>query len=124
MTKKILIVDDEESVRDAFELALEPAGYEIKTVCDGQQGVDAVKANRPDMIFLDLKMPVMDGVEALRQIKSFDSTIPVYIVTAFEMEYMDGIQRARSDGLLFNLAAKPLRPEQVVALAQSMIGMP
>ena len=56
--KNILVIDDEESVRDAYSLTLEAAGYHVDLAEDGLAGLDAVRRKRPDMIFLDLNMPV------------------------------------------------------------------
>jgi CheY-like chemotaxis protein len=123
MTKKqILIIDDDRAVRDAFELALADKGYVVQLAEGGQIGLDLAVTQRPDLIFLDLKMPGMDGVETLRRLHAIDSTIPVYIVTAFAQEFMDQLRRARQEGMHFQLAAKPLSPAQIRIIAWTLLG--
>lgn len=122
MNNQILVIDDERAVRDSFELALEDEGFEIRTAENGLEGVEKVKELKPDLVFLDLKMPKLDGVETLRQIKALDTSIPVYIVTAFQREFMEPLNNAVADGLQFELAAKPLSAEQIVAIAKAKLG--
>ena len=121
MTKRVLVIDDERAVRDAFELALED-DFEIDTAEDGEVGLERVRLERPDLVFLDLKMPNLDGVGTLRGIKQIDETIPVYIVTAFQREFMEPLNQAVADGLMFELAAKPLSAEQILAIAKAKLG--
>lgn len=118
--KRILVIDDERPVRDAFELALCDQ-YEVGLAEDGETGIKAAATRRPDLVFLDLKMPGLDGIETLRRLEAADPSLKVYIVTAFAQEYMSGLQAAKQDGLRFQLAAKPLSPEQIRLIAQSAI---
>lgn len=122
MSKRILVIDDEASLRDAFDLALSPAGYAVECAESGMKGVEAAIRQRPDMVFLDLRMPGMDGVETLRKLLAHDRSLKVCIVTAFAPEYMGGLNAARAAGLAFNLAAKPLLPKQILAIAEASIG--
>jgi len=110
---KIVVVDDEPSVRDAFELALDGLEYEVLTACNGEEGVELVKKVNPDLVFLDLKMPKMNGVAALRQIKKYSPSIPVYIVSAFQKEFFSELEQVVKDGYSFNIAQKPLSGEQI-----------
>lgn len=123
MTKRILIIDDEESVRDAYCLALEAAGYEVEQAENGLAGLEAVQRKRPDLIFLDLRMPGMDGVETLRRMKAIDPSLYVQIVTAFANDYMQHLAEARAEGLSFEVATKPLNSEQIRQIALSVLGM-
>lgn len=124
MNKRILVIDDDEGVRDAFALALMPAGYEVVCADSGAAGIREATAHRPELIFLDLKMPEMDGVETLRQLKLLDPSLTVYIVTAFVREYMAQLEQARSAGLIFQIASKPLTQEQILQIAIAAIGHP
>lgn len=121
MAKRILVVDDEPSVRDAFELALDGLDYEVITACDGVEGVEQVKANVPDLIFLDLKMPRMNGIEALRQIKTHSPDVPVYIVTAFQKEFMAELSQVAQEGYKFDIAQKPLTGAQIREIVASFL---
>jgi CheY-like chemotaxis protein len=118
--RKILVIDDDVAVRDAFDLALADH-YQVTLAESGEQGLAAARAERPDLVFLDLKMPGMDGVETLRRLHELDAGLSVYIVTAFSQEYLSGLQAARADGLRFQLAAKPMSAEQIRLAAQSVL---
>ena len=80
MSKKILIVDDEKSNRKLFKAILEPAGYIIIVAEEGQQGIQLAKENIPDLILMDVQMPVMDGIEALRILKSEPITKDISVI--------------------------------------------
>jgi len=84
---KILIVEDNEMNRDMLSRRLERKGYEVVMAEDGQIGVDMSKSESPDLILMDLSLPVMDGWEATSSIKSNDDTknIPVIVLTAHAM---------------------------------------
>ncbi len=69
MSERILVIDDEEVVRMSFTLALEDAGFRVDTAESGEKGLQMKKDAEYDLIFLDLKMPGMNGVETLRQIR-------------------------------------------------------
>lgn len=82
MTKKILIADDEQNMIWAMKKALKNEGYKIIAVSDGTEAVERVKAESPDLILLDLRMPRLDGMGALKEIKMIDPGIPVIMITA------------------------------------------
>lgn len=124
MLKRILVIDDDSTVRDAFDLALEDSGYEVVLADSGETGIEQAIAQRPDMVFLDLRMPGLDGVDVLRRLNDIDSTIPVYIVTAFHQEFFARLNHAIEDGLTFELARKPLNGAQIRTIAQSVLGSP
>ena len=84
---KILLVEDNEMNRDMLSRRLSRNGYEIAVAIDGRQGVDMAVSERPDLILMDLSLPVMDGWEATRQVKANPATqaIPVIALTAHAM---------------------------------------
>ena len=84
---KILIVEDNEMNRDMLSRRLERKGFEIVMAEDGQEGVDMSKSENPDLILMDLSLPVMDGWEATSTIKENDNTkdIPIIVLTAHAM---------------------------------------
>ena len=122
MEKRILIIDDEESIRKAFSLSLEDAGYAADTAATGEEGLEKVKADQYDMILLDLKMPGMDGVETLRGIRKLYEDLPVYIITAFHAEFFDQLQSATKDGIEFELLRKPIESDDLCAIVDGVIG--
>jgi two-component system cell cycle response regulator DivK len=84
---KILLVEDNEMNRDMLTRRLERKGFEVVIAIDGQAGIDMASSSNPDIILMDLSLPVVDGWEATRQIKADPSTqsIPVIALTAHAM---------------------------------------
>ena len=81
MEKTILIVEDDSNIRELLSLYLEQEGYHIETAQDGADGLRAFKRVHPDLVLLDLMMPVMDGTQMIRELRTFSKT-PVIILTA------------------------------------------
>jgi CheY-like chemotaxis protein len=84
---KILLVEDNEMNRDMLSRRLARKGYEVLIAVDGGQGVDMAKAEKPDLILMDMSLPVKDGWTATRELKAEDSThsIPIIALTAHAM---------------------------------------
>jgi CheY-like chemotaxis protein len=84
---RILLVEDNEMNRDMLSRRLIRKGYEVVVAIDGQQGVDMARSHNPDLILMDMSLPVLDGWEATRLLKADDATrhIPVIALTAHAM---------------------------------------
>lgn len=84
MSKKILVVDDEQDACRLLQVNLEHAGYQVTTAENGQDALESIFIDMPDLIVLDQAMPVMDGFEVLRELKRNPATaeIPVVMLTA------------------------------------------
>ena len=84
---KVLLVEDNEMNRDMLSRRLERRGYQVVLALDGQQGVDLARAEAPDLILMDMSLPVLDGWEATRQLKAAPETrtIPIIALTAHAM---------------------------------------
>src|SRR5712691_4235490 len=93
----ILIVEDHPTMRDAMRLVLEEDGYEVEEVTDGEAGIAAVRTRPPDIVLLDLNIPVVSGAQVLETLKADPTTaaVLVVIVTATGEE---GRQRALAQG--------------------------
>jgi len=81
MSKRVLIVDDEQSIRKTLENLLSYEKYKTFTAADGKTAIDIVSGERIDIVLLDIKMPEMDGLEALEKIKAIQSDLPVIIIS-------------------------------------------
>ncbi len=115
MKKKILIIDDDKHVRYSFVLILGNQGYIINAVESGEKGIEELSNNDDyDLILLDLRMPGMDGIETLKLIRSINSKIPVFIVTAFQEEYFSDLKEITIKELEFELLNKPLDRNQIL----------
>ena len=118
---RVLVIDDEQSVRDAFSDALEGAPYDDDTASCGADGVCLVKQHKYDLVFLDLKMPGMDGVETLRALHEHECRAEIYIVTAFHPEFLDRLEAAEREGLRFELVCKPIGQDGIREIARTCL---
>jgi two-component system cell cycle response regulator DivK len=84
---KILLVEDNQDSREGLARRLQRRGYEILEACDGQQGLALARSARPDLVLMDMNMPVIDGWEAMRQLKAAAETrdLPVIALTAHSL---------------------------------------
>ncbi len=80
---KILVVDDEQPIRETLDMFLREKGYEVVTSEDGGQGLEAVQSERPEMVILDIRLPGMSGLEVLQRIVGMGKGIPVIMITAY-----------------------------------------
>ena len=78
---KILVIDDEQSIRNLLDTLLRRKGYDVVLADSGRKGIELFRREHPDVIVLDLKMPEMDGLTVLRQIRTLDPKKPVIILT-------------------------------------------
>ena len=121
MSNRILVIDDDDCVRNAFTLALLGSGYEVDTAESGEKGIEKAGNERYDLIYLDLKMPGLNGVETLRELRKRDRDIPIYIVTAFYGEFFEELQEAIKDGLDFEVLTKALSSAQITGITKGIL---
>jgi len=122
MTHKILSVDDSKVVRIMITRALNPYDCRVVEAANGVDGLEAAAREKPDLIFLDITMPVMDGLEMLTRLKSNPElrSIPVVMLTAESNQ--DSIRRA--DGLgIVGYIAKPFKESQLVEKAKLAVAL-
>jgi DNA-binding NtrC family response regulator len=81
--EKILIVDDEASIRKVLGFMLEENGYLVRTASSGAEALDAIEKDPPDLVLTDIKMPGMDGIRLLEEMRKLDDALPVIMLTAF-----------------------------------------
>ncbi len=77
----LLTIDDEETVRSSIAAFFEDCGFNVLQACDGQQGIEMARSNRPDVIITDLRMPVMNGLEVIDAVKLIDENLPVIVLS-------------------------------------------
>jgi len=82
--KKILVIDDEKDIGWLFSKILHEEGYDVFISLNGPDGISTIKKEKPDLVLLDLKLPGMDGIETLREIRVFDKNLCVIVITGYE----------------------------------------
>jgi len=113
---RILVVDDEERILNFLSTKLKASGYEVLTAPNGITGLEQVQAQEPDLVVLDLLMPKMDGLDMLKQLRTF-SPVPVIILTAkgADTDRIKGLQLGADDYL-----PKPFNPDELVARIEAI----
>jgi len=121
MNKRILVVEDQEDLRGVLRDLLAGSGYAVIEAADGQAGVAKAKSERPDLILMDIQLPVVDGYEATRQIKADPSLArtPIIAVSSFAMKGDE--EKARSSGC-YHYVTKPYSPLQLLRIVRSTLG--
>ena len=117
----MLVVEDEDALAKVLAMRLEMEGFEVRRAGDGAEALALVKAQRPDIVLCDLMMPVMDGKEFTRRVKSDArlKSIPILILSALKREQeVEELTRLGADGF----AAKPYDSIELTARIRSLIG--
>ncbi len=110
MGDRLLVVDDEPSMREFLEIMLTQDGYEVRTAATGEEAFKLYKRETPDLVLTDVKMPGMSGLDLIREIRSMDSSIPVIAVTAYASA--DDAIRAVREGA-YDYLSKPFHTEDL-----------
>jgi len=120
-TRKILIVDDDRSVTDTFARMLKLEGFEVATALDAESGLELADTLEPDGIILDMRMPITNGLQFLRQVRQRARLvdIPVAIVTG-DYFLPDALQEELT-ALGASVRFKPLWLEDLIALAKTLV---
>jgi two-component system, cell cycle response regulator DivK len=114
MSKRILVVEDQPDNRQIIRDMLAPTDYEITEAEDGQQALEAVARQRPDLILMDIQLPIIDGYTATRKIKADPAlrSIPIIAVTSYALSGEE--KKARQAGC-DDYVPKPFSPRQLLA---------
>ena len=116
MPKKILIVEDEANIRELLRLYLEREGYTVLEAENGVEGIKKWKSDKPDMLLLDVMMPVLDGREVCREIRA-ESAVPIIMLTAKgeTADRVSGLEMGADDYIV-----KPLEMPEVIARVRAV----
>jgi two-component system, cell cycle response regulator DivK len=121
VSKRILVVEDEEDSRKILRDLLTSADYEMTEAGNGEQALAAVAKQRPDLILMDIQMPVLDGYEATRRIKADPALkdVPIIVVTSYALSGGDEA-KARAAGC-DDFVPKPFSPRQLLARIRKLL---
>lgn len=121
-TKRILIVDDEEVIRELAKDLLENKGYQVLTAPDGRKGVEIAKSQKPDLIIMDVNMPRLNGFQALHEIKKDKKTmsIPVFMLTTRNSE--DDMRQGMEE-YADKYLPKPFTPQKLLQEIEETLGL-
>jgi two-component system alkaline phosphatase synthesis response regulator PhoP len=123
--KDILLVDDDPDFVEAVKVIVEKAGYDVRVAYDGQEGIDAVKEKMPDLIVLDVMMPVMNGHEACAKLKGDKETaeIPIILLTAVADRVTTSTYTHRDmlESEADDYIPKPVEPNDLLALIKNWL---
>jgi CheY-like chemotaxis protein len=126
LNKRILIVDDEADVREYLKVALEDAGFEVETACDGLEAIEKIRRNPPDLISLDLVMPKHSGVKCYRELQKDKALnkIPVLTVTGHAR---DDLGKADFEEMTMSgpgvYLEKPVSMKNYVSAVRKLLGL-
>ncbi|MGH3469188.1 MAG: response regulator transcription factor [Thermocrispum sp.] len=115
---RILVVDDDRAVRDSLRRSLEFNGYSVELASDGAQALEAIEANRPDAMVLDVMMPRLDGLEVARRLRGRGDDLPILVLTARDAvsDRVSGLDAGADDYL-----PKPFALEELLARLRALL---
>src|SRR6187200_1471137 len=114
----ILVVDDDQAVRDSLKRSLEYSGYEVSAAEDGVQALARLAASRPDAVIMDVMMPRLDGLEATRMLRAAGNDVPILVLTARDAvgDRVDGLDAGGDDYM-----AKPFALDELLARLRALV---
>ncbi len=121
MTKTVLVAEDDADARNTLRAALEERGFRVVVAVHGAEGVHLARRTRPDLILMDLRMPVMDGGQAIRYLRADPMTarIPIWGISAYLAEVADDdVVRTGCDRLI----EKPIVPAELALEVERLLG--
>ena len=116
----ILTVDDSPSIRQAIRIVLEGAGYKVIEAADGREALGKAAAQPVDLVITDLNMPVMNGLDMIRQLRKMPAVVGVPIVF-LTTESADGLKAEAKAAGATGWITKPFRPEQLLTVATKLV---
>ena len=121
MPKTIVIADDEPHVLRSIEFILKKQGYRVVTATNGEEALERVKSNNPDLVFLDIQMPKMDGNTVLRKLREETQFQDLYIVMITakgqEVDRLNSLESGANE-----YVTKPYSPRKLVSRVQEILG--
>jgi len=121
MAHKILLADDEEDIKTIVKIFLEGKGYEVVTAFDGLDAIEIAKAEMPDLILLDVMMPVINGYEVCQKLKADQQTANIPVIMLSAAAHSDSVKKGMEAGAL-DYIIKPFDPEKLEQGIEKILG--
>ncbi len=118
MSARILVIDDDAAIRDSLRMILEYQGYAVMLAATGEEGAALVEREAPDLVFLDIKMPGMDGLEVLQRITHLTDVTPIVVMSG-HATISTAVEATRLGA--FDFVEKPLETERVLVLVRNAV---
>jgi two-component system alkaline phosphatase synthesis response regulator PhoP len=115
MGYKVLLADDEEDIKSVLKIFLESTGFEVITAYDGLNTIDMAREGKPDIIILDIMMPIVDGFEVCKRLKDDPNTCEIPVIMLSAASHAESIQKGLECGAV-DYVIKPIEPETLEAL--------
>ena len=107
MSGRILVIDDEAGIRESLRMILEYEGYTCLLAATGEEGLAMARSDAPDLVFSDIKMPGLDGLEVLTRMKAQDESLPVVMISGHGTVALVGAARPTASSTCINAALSP-----------------
>lgn len=120
---KVAIIEDEQTIAQMYRMKLESEGFAVEVADNGQTGIEMVAGSMPDMILLDIQMPEMNGVEALRQIRKLPGGQKVPVIILTNLGRQEAPKDLESLGVDSYIVKADLTPRQVVDRVKQTLGV-
>ena len=121
MSKRILVVEDKEDLRAILRDYLTASGYDVVEAVDGDEAVARARSERPDLILMDIQLPVLDGYEATRRIKADPALAATQIVAVSSFAMRGDEEKARASGC-DGYVTKPYSPVKLLVMIRNILG--
>ncbi|HUQ87327.1 MAG TPA: sigma-54 dependent transcriptional regulator [Vicinamibacterales bacterium] len=118
MKPRILVIDDEAAVRDSLKMTLEYDGYDVMLAATGEEGVKLIEREAPDLVFLDIKMPGMDGLEVLQKLRHLVEVTPIVVISGHG-DITTAVEATRLGA--FDFIEKPLGRERILVSVRNAV---
>lgn len=118
---KVAVIDDDLAVSQLYELKLKKAGYDVRTAANGQEGLTVLEKFRPDLVLLDLRMPVMEGLEMLKMLRAQHWAKRVIVIVLSNVSQEESPPELRHLGIKKYLVKAQYTPSQVVSIVNQTL---
>ena len=118
MKPRILVIDDDAEIRKSFKMTLEYAGYDVTLAATGEEGVKLAEQEAPDLVFCDIKMPGMDGLEVLQKLQHLKDVMPVVVITG-NADIQNAVEATRLGA--FDFIEKPVSSERMLVSVRNAV---